>query len=72
MIPRIHYYPNPHTSETAGEFESIVDALETDPSPGAELAANGVVLAEVFGFEGRLGWHVTKAGIQRFREEQKP
>lgn len=71
MIPRITLYRNPNTSESSDEFETLVEGLVAEPSVGAELCANGYVLAKATEAGGRLGWLVTDEGIERFREEQK-
>lgn len=51
-------YPDPESSETAGEYTTLQDALLARPTTGAEIVQNGTVMATV-----RLhGWNLTPAG----------
>lgn len=38
-------YPNPETSEVAGEFETLREALGQPATPGAVIIKNGETLA---------------------------
>ena len=58
---RVHLYRDPSTSEVSGEHDELLDALEEEPSDGAELIRNGVVLARVvIDPDGARAWLVAK------------
>lgn len=59
MFRWIHVYENPETSEVAGSFTTLKEALTHPPKPEAEVICNGKVLARVV--EG--SWELTEDGV---------
>lgn len=56
-------YPDPHSSEVEGGWDSLLDALQScPPNERATLIRNGVTLARAFVSpdDRSLGWHVQK------------
>jgi hypothetical protein len=59
MFNWICVYENPETSEVAGEFTTLAEALMHTPKPVAEIICNGTVLATV---SGENSWVLTASG----------
>jgi len=59
-LRRVHLYNDPNTSEISGEWDGLLDALDTAPTvPHAELRRNGVCIARAFtASNGSYGWRV--------------
>jgi hypothetical protein len=55
----ITVYENPETSEVAGEFLTLGEALSHPAKPQAEVICNGTTLAKAF--EG--SWRLTREGM---------
>jgi hypothetical protein len=56
-------YENPETSESAGSYTTLEEALKHPPKPAAEIMCNGTTLAKAFQGHNYTGsWHLTPEG----------